>query len=236
MRFHLVAVLAAAALGAAASPALAQRSVGGGFTITGRATATTDYRYRGISQSDGDPALQGTATLSHDSGLYGGVWASSLTDVSPAGEVEIEYYAGFAREIGSGTDLDVGLLYTTYPDASAPGDPNYIEAYASLSHTLGPVTAEVGTFYAPEQDSLGGDDNIYVYGDLTAGIPLTPLSVIGHLGYSSGGLAPGGNYVDWSLGIEMDQGPFRVGLSYVDSDLDLPNADATLVASVSVGF
>lgn len=235
MRVRLVCILVALAIGGTASPALAQINVGE-FSITGRATAITDYRYRGITQSDGDPALQATATVSHDSGLYAGFWTSTLTDISPSGELDLEYYAGFAREIASGTDVDVGLLYTTYPDAPAGSDVDYVELYGSLSHTLGPVTAKAGAFYAPEQDSLGGDDNIYVYGDLTAGIPTTPLSVIGHLGYSSGGLAPGGDYVDWSLGVEMDRGPFRVGLAYVDSDLDLPNADGTLVASLSIGF
>ena len=238
MRRRLVTlfVAAASAFGAAA-PAHAQIGIGGGFSITGRGTVTTDFRHRGISRSDGDPAVQATATLSHDSGLYGGVWGSSLTDVSPAGELQLEYYAGFSREISSGTDLDVGIVYTSFPDSSALADPDYVEGYASISHTLGPVTAEAGAFYAPEQDGLGGRDNLYLYGDLTAGIPFTPLTVLGRLGYSSGGLAPGGaDYVDWRLGVEMDRGPFRFGLSYVDSDISLPNADGTLVASVSVGF
>jgi len=238
MRRRLVVlfVTAAAAFGAA-SPASAQIGVGGGFTITGRGTAVTDFRHRGISRSDGDTALQATATVSHDSGFYAGVWGSTLTDASPAGDFQLEYYAGYSREITSGTDLDVGVVYTSFPDASALVDPDYVEAYASISHTLGPVTAEAGAFYAPEQDALGGRDNLYLYGDLTAGIPFTPLTVLGRLGYTSGGLAPGGGeYVDWRLGVEFDRGPFRFGLSYVDSDIDLPNADATLVASVSLGF
>jgi uncharacterized protein (TIGR02001 family) len=238
MRRRLVPLfVAAAAVFGAASPACAQIGIGGGFTITGRGTVTTDFRHRGISRSDGDPALQATGTLSHDSGFYAGLWGSSLSEVSPAGELQVEYYAGYAREIASGTDVDVGLVYTSFPDASALTDPDYVEAYASLSHTLGPVTAEAGAFYAPEQDSFGGRDNLYLYGDLTGGIPFTPVTVLGRLGYTTGGLAPGGgDYVDWRLGVEVDRGPFRLGLSYVDTDLDLPNSDATIVASVSVGF
>lgn len=237
MRRRLFTLFAGAVAAVAASPAHAQIGIGGGFTITGRGTVTTDFRHRGISRSDGDPAVQATATLSHNSGFYGGVWGSSLTEASPVGELQVEYYAGYSREIASGTDVDVGLVYTSFPDASVIVDPDYVEAYASLSHTLGPVTAEAGAFYAPEQDAFGGRDNLYVYGDLTAGIPFTPLTVLGRLGYSTGGLAPsGGDYVDWRLGVEIDRGPFRLGLSYVDTDLDLPNADPTLVASVSVGF
>jgi uncharacterized protein (TIGR02001 family) len=237
MRRRLFTLLAAASGALAACPAHAQIGVGGGFTITGRGTLTTDFRHRGISRSDGDPAAQGTATLSHDSGFYAGLWGSSLTEASPAGELQVEYYAGFSREIASGTDIDAGLVYTSFPDASVLVDPDYVEAYASLSHTLGPVTAEAGVFYAPEQDAFGGRDNLYLYGDVTAGIPFTPLTVIGRLGYTSGGLAPGsGEYVDWRVGVEADRGPFRFGLSYVDTDLDLPNGDATLVASIGVGF
>ena len=237
MRRRLIALSAAAAAAFGASPAFAQIGIGGGFTITGRGTATTDFRHRGISRSDGDPALQATGTLSHNSGFYAGLWGSSLSEVTPAGELQVEYFAGFAREIASGTDVDVGLVYTSFPDASAFVDPDYVEAYASVSHTLGPVTAEAGAFYAPEQDAFGGDDNLYLYGDLTAGIPFTPLTVLGRLGYTTGGLAPGGDeYVDWRLGVEVDRGPFRFGLSYVDTDVEIPNADATLVASVSVGF
>jgi len=237
MRRRLLTLFLAASAGlCAASPASAQIGIGGGFTITGRGTVTTDFRHRGISRSDGDPALQATGTLSHDSGLYAGVWGSSLSEASPLGEVQAEFYAGYAREIASGTDIDVGLVYTSFPDSSALADADYVEGYASLSHTLGPVTAEAGAFFAPEQDSLGGRDNLYLYGDVTAGIPFTPLTVLGRLGYSTGGLAPGGDYVDWRLGVEVDHGPFRFGLSYVDTDVDLPNTDATVVASVSVGF
>lgn len=238
MRRRLFTLFLAAAAGlGAASPAHAQIGIGGGFTITGRGTVTTDFRHRGISRSDGDPALQATGTLSHDSGFYAGLWGSSLTEASPTGELQVEYYAGYAREIASGTDIDVGLVYTSFPDASALADPDYVEGYASLSHTLGPVTAEAGAFYAPEQDGLGGRDNLYLYGDVTAGIPFTPLTVLGRLGYTTGGLAPGGDdYVDWRLGVEVDRGPFRFGLSYVDTDVELPNTDATVVASVSVGF
>lgn len=238
MRRRLFTLFLAAAAGlGAASPAHAQIGIGGGFTITGRGTVTTDFRHRGISRSDGDPALQATGTLSHDSGFYAGLWGSSLTEASPTGELQVEYYAGYAREIASGTDIDLGLVYTSFPDASALADPDYVEGYASLSHTLGPVTAEAGAFYAPEQDGLGGRDNLYLYGDVTAGIPFTPLTVLGRLGYTTGGLAPGGgDYVDWRLGVEVDRGPFRFGLSYVDTDVELPNTDATVVASVSVGF
>ena len=69
-------------------------------------------------------------------------------------------------------------------------DTDYLEFYTSLGTSLGPVSATLGAAYAPEQDSLGGDDNLYIHLDLESGIPGTPLTLFGHIGYTSGVLAP----------------------------------------------
>jgi len=66
-------------LGAATSPASAQDE-SSPFTISGGAVLTSDYRFRGISQTDERFAVQGTFTLVHQSGLYGTVWGSSIDD------------------------------------------------------------------------------------------------------------------------------------------------------------
>lgn len=222
-----------------AAPAMAQRPVGGGFSITGGATATTDYRFRGISQTDERPALQATATLSHDSGFYAGAWGSTLGEDPRYGNLEVDVYAGYTREIATATQLDVGLLYYIYPDNNrrAFGATDYVEPYASVRHTIGPITAQVGAFYAPEQDALGGDDNLYVFAGVESGIPFTPVTVTGQIGRSDGGLAPGGNYLDWRVGMQVTQGPATIALEYVDSDLpQRQNTDSALVLSLRFGF
>jgi uncharacterized protein (TIGR02001 family) len=129
-------------VGAWAAPASAQLSVPGGFTITGGATATTDYRFRGISQSNGDPALQGDVTIDHDSGFYVGGFVSTLSDNLRPGEIELSGYVGYTREIASGTDVDVGLQIYGYPNNESITDASYFEPFAAVRHTLGPVTAE----------------------------------------------------------------------------------------------
>ena len=94
-----------------------------------------------------------------------------------------------------------------YPNGTPGADLDYFEPYASIGTTLGPVEATFGVAYAPDQDSLGSEDNLYLYTDLSAGIPNTPISVSGHLGYTDGALSPKtlagqGDQAafDWSLG------------------------------------
>lgn len=227
----------AALAGAAAAPAAAQVSVGG-LSVTGRATATTDYRYRGISQSDGDPALQGSLSASHDSGFYGGIFASTLTDNLRPGNLELAAYAGYTREIATATELDVGVQYYAFPNNDGPAGAGYVEPYAALRHTLGPATAEVGAAYAPQQDAFGGRDSLYVYGDLSAGLIILPITLNGRVGYTSGPARFTGisDYMDWRIGIERKTGPATFMLEYVDSDAGAPNADGTIVASLRLGF
>ena len=59
-------------------------------------------------------------------------------------------------------------------------DTDYFEPYASVAGTIGPVTATLGAAYAWDQDSLGGNDNLYLYTDFALGIPGTPLTVTAH--------------------------------------------------------
>ncbi len=221
----------------AATPAAAQVSVGG-LTVTGRATATTDYRYRGVSQSDGDPALQGSVSLSHNSGFYGGVFASTLTDNLRPGNLELSAYAGYSREILPATELDVGVQYYAFPNNEGLAGADYIEPYMALRHTLGPATAEVGAAYAPEQDAFGGSDSLYVYGDLSAGLIILPITATARIGYTNGtarftGLS---DYMDWRIGAEYKTGPATFMLEYVDTDAGVANADGAIVASLRLGF
>jgi uncharacterized protein (TIGR02001 family) len=232
----MAALLAAAAWTA---PAAAQQQIGGGLTVTGSVTGTTDYRFRGISQSNGDPAVQASIGLDHESGFYASGFASSLSDDIRPGEYELSGYVGYTREIAAGTDIDVGLQLYGYPDNQSLTDASYFEPYAAVRHTLGPVTAELGAAYAPEQEALADNDSLYVYGDLTGGVPFRPITIKARLGYTSGparftGLS---DYLDWRVGAEYTRGPARLSLEYVDTDIPAaPDADGALVASLRLGF
>ncbi len=186
--------LSAILLASTAAPAFAQDEEAestSSITISGNAAVTSDYRFRGVSLSGGDIAIQGGIDISHESGFYIGTWGSSLEGkINPYGGVELDVYGGWSGEVTSGVTVDVGLLYYLYPNGVKGVDLDYFEPYASVAATIGPVEATVGVAWAPKQDSLGNDDNLYLYTDLSAGIPNTPITLNGHLGYTKGALAP----------------------------------------------
>ena len=180
-----------------ASPAMAEdaTAVPSDFTISGYVQGVTDYRFRGYSLSGGDAAIQGSVNVNHSSGLYAGAWGSSLDGNGPIlnfyGDVELDLYAGWTGKLTPGLTGDVGVLRYVYPSNDGQGPADFWEPYASLSTTYGPVTGKLGVAYAPDgQDALGNRHNLYVFTDLSAGIPSTPLSLSGHLGYTDGALSP----------------------------------------------
>lgn len=210
-----------------ASPAFAQDDTAApsGITVTGNVGIVSDYRFRGVSLSGGDPAVQGGVTATHDSGFYVGTWASSIDDGGSDfyGDVELDLFAGWSGDIAEGVGLDLGLLYYAYPSNAKGFDAEYFEPYVTLSGSLGPVTAKVGANYAWDQDSLGGSDCLYLRTDLSAGIPQTPLTLSAHLGYTDGVLAPpllagtaDDTGLDWSLGASATAlGRLTFGVAYV---------------------
>ena len=241
-------LLAASALACAAyaAPAFADETdPPSDITVSGNVVLVTDYRFRGLSLSGGDVAVQGAINVNHSSGFYVGTWASSMEDSPIYGHTEVDVYAGWTGEIASGLTADVGLLYYVYPNGKV-GDANVFEPYASLTAAIGPATAKVGVAYAWDQDSLGGDDNLYLYTDLGVGIPDTPVSVSAHLGYTDGALSPKvltgsgtGGGIDWSLGATFNiTSNLSLGATYVGvggASID-SFSDDTLVGTLKLTF
>jgi len=228
---------------ASATPALAQEEVPSEITVTGSVGLVSDYRFRGVSQTDKEMAVQGGITATHASGVYVGTWASNLAGWGTFGgsNMELDLVGGFATEISSGVTLDVGLTWYMYPGGASETD--FAEPYVKLSTTVGPAKALLGVAYAPKQEALGkwcsdadctifdpGDkeDNLYIWTDVSAGIPDTPVTLKGHLGYSDGNsglgpngtsVAPTGKYLDWMLGADLALGPVTLGVAYIDTDI-----------------
>lgn len=238
--------LSALALVAVSAPAFAQEEAASDFTVTGGATVVSDYRFRGISQSYKEFALQGTVSVSHASGVYATVWGSSIDDyIANGSDTELDLILGYKQDLGGAT-VDLGVLYYYYPGSGGINS-DFFEPYVSVSGTVGPVSAKVGAAYAPKQNALsignGREDNLYVYTDLSAGIPETPLSLTAHLGHSFGPsyLTIGDEYTDWSIGATYTVSNLTFGVSYVDTDeaayVGTRNiSKAGVVASVGVAF
>ena len=247
MRFRHGASSALALLAAAPAWAQDETAPPPPVSVTASATLLSDDRVRGVSQSNGRPAVAGALTVAHQSGVYAGVRGASRAgwgDFAGAG-VELDLIAGYRFQPLSAATLDLGVTYRSYPGGSDGTD--YFEPFAKLSGTYGPLTLLAGVAYAPSQRALGrwfvdgasaargvpdrpndAEDNLYLWGDASAGVPATPLTLRAHVGRSSGNaglnrygwsLAPTGTYWDWSLGAEASFRTVTLGLAYVDTDI-----------------
>ncbi|MCW1430401.1 TorF family putative porin [Novosphingobium sp. JCM 18896] len=246
MKKIIAAALATATL-VVANPAFAQDAEAeSAIKVTGSVTLASDYRFRGVSQTDKAMAIQGGITVTHESGLYVGTWASNLSGWGTFGgsNTELDLIGGYAMDLGGAT-LDVGLTWYMYPGGADKTD--FAEPYVKLSTTQGPVSLLAGVAYAPKQEALGRwyasgaaygtgvpttagakDDNLYIWGDAAYAIPETPFKLKAHIGYSDGNpglgpngtsVAPTGKYLDWSLGGEAAWGPLTLGVSWIDTDI-----------------
>ncbi|MCG8324041.1 MAG: TorF family putative porin [Thiotrichales bacterium] len=188
---------------------------------------TTDYLYRGISQTSEEPAIQGGFDYSYSPwGFYAGVWASNLDFEDGDTSIEIDYYGGFAGEFANGISWDIGGLYYQYPgtDADAGADFDFVEAYGSLGYTFSDVVFEptfgVGVAWSP--DFFGEDDDgIYVNGTLDLSLPHDfGLSfLVGHQdvdGDKTTGPA-GFDYTHYVVGVNKSWKIFDFDVSYYDT-------------------
>ena len=226
MRTTLVGLSLLAAV-AAAAPALAEDAPASPFTVTGGATLTSDYRFRGVSQTNTRFALQGTLGVSHSSGAYVGTWGSSIDDYIAAGsDQEIDLYGGYKTTI-SGTTIDGGLLYYFYSGNQKGTNTDFFEPYFNVSHAFGPVGVKVGLNWAWSQKGLASNgkdkqDNLYTYAEVSGAIPGTGVTITGHFGESWGrsfltaGLK---SYADYSITAAYTWKALTFSAAYVDTDL-----------------
>ena len=239
------------ALLASAAPALAQEEApeealgvpSSGLDVGGEVNLLSDYRFRGVSRSDEDPALQAALTVSHGNGFYAGARGTTLKGIDSyrgrdLGDLELDLYAGYGAQLGGGWEVDAGAVY--YVFAGGEGATDYIEPYASLSYLIGPVYATAGAKYAPSQRATGGEDMLYLFGQADVSIPFRPWSFTALVGRQEAGAFA--DYWTWTLGVRHQLRiagipDAELGLSYVDTDLPSQSGrGAGLVASVGLRF
>ncbi len=205
----------------------------------------SDYRFRGVSFSDRDPAVQAEVALNSEAGGYVRLWGSTIAETAGGAELELDLVGGWLFDLGDGLSLDLGATYYLYPGDSAA---NYVEPLVTLSYELGPATPRLGLAYVPGQgatrDAAGRKrDNLYTFVGLDVPIPRTPLTLAGQIGYERGAFdfSRGGGKWDWQLGGSLALDPVTLGIAYVDGAIEgeptQPNAtDATVVGTVKVGL
>ncbi len=197
-----------------------------GYTATANVNLVTQYRFRGIDQTWGKPAIQGGFDLAVPSGLYAGVWASNVSGNSyPGGSLELDYYGGYNGKVNDDLSYTVGGYGYWYPGAnygqaacpsaafsspcSLPSqrlDTFEVNAGATWKWLSYKLSISAGDYFgANESTGYSKSTKGSMYHDITATVPLADdLSLVGHLGHTDVKATYGGldaSYTDYRLGL-----------------------------------
>jgi uncharacterized protein (TIGR02001 family) len=184
--------------------------------VSFNAALTSDYRYRGISQSRLDPALQGGADYVHNpTGLYVGAWLSTIKwteDLGGSGNLEWDIYGGKRGNLGADVTYDVGGLVYFYPDNGLHPNANTFELYGQLG--IGPAYVK----YSRALTNLFGtaDSKQSGYLDVGASVDAGNGFVLNlHVGRQNVRHHGSLSYTDYKVGVTKDLGVCSVALAYV---------------------
>jgi uncharacterized protein (TIGR02001 family) len=218
---------------ALSAPIAAQAAEESPHKLSANVGIASDYIFRGISQTGGDPAIQGGLDYTHSSGFYLGTWGSNvgwLEDFQgySSGNLEIDLYGGFRGNIGS-TDFtfDVGVIQYWYPgDNDGPfPDADTTEIYAGL----GWKWFAVKYFYGLSDDVFGIPGDSADYFDVSASYPVgeTGLTLGAHWGTFSWNDTSDADYDDWNVSMTYDMGKLSkvtegvtLGVKYTDTNAE----------------
>lgn len=229
MRKQLISMALLALMPLAAQ---AQEDDGSGFNWN--AAATSEYMFRGISQTDDHPAIQAGAGYSFSNGFYVGGWASNV-DFGESTDAEIDTFVGWNGDLNENLNLDVQLVRYNYvgePDGvdyaynELIGKVSFAENYsATLGYTNDFLNSDTDSFYG----AVGGSWAVGNEVNLTAGLGYTTVQ------------GPEDGYLDYSVGVNRDFGPVNIGLGYIGTDSsgeDLfgeDNAEDKFVLTFAIG-
>lgn len=256
---HLNKALAFAGILSATS-AFAADAPAPDYTITGNVGIFSQYVYRGLSQTDEKPALQGGLDYNHSSGFYIGAWGSNVSwfsDLNPgnSNSLELDTYLGFKNTFKEDFSYDVGFLRYNYPGsypALNPGvvKPNTNELYAQLGWKM--VTLKYS--YAISDIFGVGDSKGTWYLDLSANFEIADkLNLFLHAGRQSytGTAVEGGpsnnslySYSDYKIGLTKEWQGLNWGLAVTGTNANAAGytiqgtnvGDTQVIASVAKTF
>ncbi len=175
------------------------------YTLSYNAGVVTDYRFRGITQTRHQAAVQGGIDFAHSSGFYLGTWASTIKWIKDGGgdaPVEIDFYGGYKGTAGA-ISYDVGALRYQYPGHDLPTSPNTTELYGAVTYSMFTLK-----YSHAISDLFGFDDskNSY-YLDLSATFDLgSGWSLTPHIGYQKVKNYSDYSYTDYALTLGKDLG------------------------------
>lgn len=207
--------------------------------VTFYGALTSDYVFRGISNSDGHGALQLGVDVNLEFGLFGGVWAST-TDINTGNgnrSREVDYYFGYERYFGRDWSVSVSVNRYTYPGSSGNFSYDYSEYTASIGF------ADRIWLVFDHANSIFGHDAAADNVEILANWPLpAQYSVTAGIGYFDVSDFAGNEYTYWQVGVSRPVGWATLDLRYHDTNNAPPRisprglADPRLVIAISVAF
>ena len=194
-------------------------------------TLASDNVSRGISDTDGAPAIQGSFDYTHDSGAYAGLWASNVkfrenadvpaVDTVEEATIEIDYYLGYSGDLSPALSWDAGVMYMSYPGADSSLNYDYWEVYGMLTYTLDGtiLSPEFGVelYHTPDNlEDTGAAD--YMVASVSLSMPMDTVLYLS-AGRSTFDDFPADDYSDYKIALSKEIEGFGVELSYTDTGL-----------------
>lgn len=200
--------------------------------LTWNLSATSDYVFRGITQSNFKPALQGGLDYAFgDSGFYVGVWGSNVDFADADGpDIEIDSYAGFSTDVSDVLNLDFSVVHYAYlGEREIYGSIDYNEFFGKATYN------EMLTFTVAYSNNYANLDYSSLYFNLAGAWEIgNEWSLNASIGHSEFG-DDNGSYNDWNVGLSRQFGPVNAAVNYYDTDVADGKTSDTLVLTLALG-
>ena len=181
--------------------------------VASTVSVTSDYDFRGISQTAKNPALQASVDYADESnGWYAGAWVSPV-DFGDSTNIELDLRTGFTGKTDAGLGWDAGIMYYVFDEDRY----NFPEIYTAYGYRyFNAMVSYSNDFHG--RSMAGHTDVVNLALDATVPLPVKRLSLLAHVGRSEGNDAFV-DYTDYSAGLAYDLKHVRVSLKYVNTTL-----------------
>ncbi|MEK9671998.1 MAG: TorF family putative porin [Rhodospirillaceae bacterium] len=219
-------------------------------TFSANAGVVTEYRFRGLDQSDKNPAIQGGIdwnidTGYEDTGVYVGMWGSNIDfNDGDDSSVEIDWYGGITGKVGA-VGWDLGVVYFSYPGAASSRNYDFVEVGLGLSYDIGDTGVSVSANYNYSPDFFAGSGNAHWFTvggsyavpvDIMEGVTLE--ASVGRQIINDNTAFGQPDYTTWSLGATLGiTSNVSAGISYQDTNITNSRlADTVVIGSLTARF
>ncbi|MDN3651613.1 TorF family putative porin [Thalassotalea ponticola] len=203
-------------------------------------TATSDYTFNGVSQTQNSPAIQASLDKALDNGIYAGTWASNV-DFGGATNTEWDFYLGQYLQLSDNISFDYGIAYYTYHGASESSEGNYPEVYANFGFANAFGNTELNFWYSWDYFGTGAGHIVSMVAHTVEIAPNHALRASFDVSNSLDGdqWSWNGNdssYHHYRLAYQTSYAGFNLELAAENTNLDWDTADERVVVSVSRTF